>query len=161
MALEAFAAAVEAAGADALIVHARKAWLAGPVAAREPRHPAARLRSGVPAQGRASAAADRASTAASRTVEAAREHLAHVDGVMMGRAAYQEPWRLLAVDPLLFGEAAPFASAKDAVAGAHPYIERELARGARLHAITRHLLGAVPRACPARAPSAGIWRRRR
>ena len=38
------------------------------------------------------------------TLEAAREHLAHVDGVMVGRAAYQEPWRLLAVDPVLFGE---------------------------------------------------------
>ena len=52
--------AVEAAGVDALIVHARKAWLDGPVAAREPRHPAARLRPRVPAQGRASGSADRA-----------------------------------------------------------------------------------------------------
>ena len=60
---------------------------------------------------------------------------------MMGRAAYQEPWRLLAVDPLLFGEAAPFASPKSRAEALIPYIERELARGARLHAITRHLLG--------------------
>jgi tRNA-dihydrouridine synthase A len=54
---------------------------------------------------------------------------------------------LLAVDPLLFGEAAPFASLKDAALALMPYIERELARGARLHAITRHLHGlfhAVP-----------------
>ena len=68
-------------------------------------------------------------------------HLAHVDGVMMGRAAYQEPWRLLAVDPLLFGEPARFASPKEAAEALIPYIERELARGTRLHAITRHLLG--------------------
>ena len=60
---------------------------------------------------------------------------------MMGRAAYQEPWRLLAVDPLLFGEPAPFASPKAAALALIPYIERELARGARLHAITRHLHG--------------------
>ena len=40
------------------------------------------------------------------SLEQAQAQLAHVDGVMMGRAAYQEPWRLLAVDPLLFGEAA-------------------------------------------------------
>jgi tRNA-dihydrouridine synthase A len=66
---------------------------------------------------------------------------------MMGRAAYQEPWRLLAVDPLLFGDPAPFASAKEAGLALIPYIERETARGVRLHAITRHVLGlfrAVP-----------------
>jgi len=67
--------------------------------------------------------------------------------VMMGRAAYQEPWRLLGVDPLLFGEPAPFATPKAAALALMPYIERELAKGARLHSITRHVLGlfhAVP-----------------
>ena len=49
--------------------------------------------------------------AASAASQEAQRHLAHVDGVMLGRAAYQEPWRLLAVDPVLFGEAAPFAAA--------------------------------------------------
>ena len=66
---------------------------------------------------------------------------------MMGRAAYQEPWRLLGVDPLFFGEAAPFASAKEAALALIPYIEREMAGGVRLHSITRHVLGlfrAVP-----------------
>ena len=50
-------------------------------------------------------------------------------------------------DPLVFGEAVHFASAKDAAAALVPYIERELAQGTRLHAITRHLHGlfrAVP-----------------
>src|SRR5262249_52002545 len=60
---------------------------------------------------------------------------------MMGRAAYQEPWRLLTVDPQLFGVSAPFADAKAAAAALIPYIERELARGVRLHAITPHVLG--------------------
>jgi tRNA-dihydrouridine synthase A len=67
--------------------------------------------------------------------------------VMMGRTAYQEPWRLLGVDPLLYGEPAPFASPKDAALALIPYIERELGQGVRLHAITRHVLGlfrAVP-----------------
>ena len=68
-------------------------------------------------------------------------HLARLDGVMMGRAAYQEPWRLLAVDPLLFGEPARFASPRAAAEALIPYIERELARGTRLHAMTRHVLG--------------------
>ena len=65
-------------------------------------------------------------------LDAALEHLKHVDGVMMGRAAYQEPWRLLDVDPLVFGQAAPHASAKAAAAALIPYIERELARQVNL-----------------------------
>jgi tRNA-dihydrouridine synthase A len=72
----------------------------------------------------------------------ARQHLAHVDGVMLGRAAYQEPWRLLAVDPELFGEPAPFATMKDVFEAMMPYIEAQLARGTRLHSITRHFVGA-------------------
>jgi len=66
---------------------------------------------------------------------------------MMGRAAYQEPWRLLALDPLIYGTPAPFASPKAALEAFFPYVERELAHGTRLHAMTRHILGlfhAVP-----------------
>ena len=85
------------------------------------------------------------------TLEAVREHLAHVDGVMMGRAAYQEPWRLLAVDPLLFGETAPHPSMKESIEALYPYIERQLQRGVRLHSITRHLLGAFHAVPGARA----------
>jgi tRNA-dihydrouridine synthase A len=70
---------------------------------------------------------------------------------MLGRAAYQDPWRLLCVDPLLFAEAAPFATMKDALAAMTPYIERELVRGARLHAITRHFVGAFHAVPGARA----------
>ncbi len=145
-ALGTLARIVEAAGVQALIVHARKAWLAGlsPKENREvppldydrvfrlklahPKLPIV-LNGGV---------AD---------IEQARHHLDRLDGVMMGRAAYQEPWRLLAVDPMLFDAPAPFATPKQAAAALIPYIERELARGTRLHAITRHLHGlfrAVP-----------------
>jgi tRNA-dihydrouridine synthase A len=91
-------------------------------------------------------------------VEEALAHLVHVDGVMMGRAAYQEPWRLLAVDPLVFGADAPFASPREAATALVPYIERELAQGSRLHAITRHLHGlfrAVPGARAFRRQLAG------
>src|SRR5581483_6613382 len=69
------------------------------------------------------------------------------DGVMMGRAAYQEPWRLLAVDPLMFGEPARFASLDEVVKAFIPYVEEEIARGTRLHSMTRHIHGlfqAVP-----------------
>ena len=139
-ALESFAAAVEAAGVNALIVHARKAWLKG-LSPRDNRdippldhERVFRLKAahpGLPIVLNGGVA----------TVEAALSYVARVDGVMMGRAAYQEPWRLLAVDPLLFGEAAPLASVKDAARALLPYIESELSRGTRLRAMTRHLHG--------------------
>jgi len=156
-ALEIFVRAVEQARADALIVHARKAWLKGlsPKENREvPPLDYARVY-------RLKAAHPRLRIVLNGgigTLEAARTHLAHVDGVMIGRAAYQEPWRLLAVDPVFFGEDARFASAKEAAAGLIPYIERELAQGTRLHAITRHLHGlfrAVPGARAFRRQLAG------
>ena len=61
---------------------------------------------------------------------------------MLGRAAYQEPWRLLSVDPEMYGEPAPHATMHEAIEALMPYIERELAAGTRLHSITRHLVGA-------------------
>ena len=144
--LAAFAAHVVAAGTDALIVHARKAWLSG-LSPRENRDIPPldydivfRLKAAYPGL-------PIVLNGGVTTVEAAREHLHKLDGVMMGRAAYQEPWRLLQVDPLLFGEPAPFASPKAAALALMPYIERELSRGVRLHSITRHLHGlfqAVP-----------------
>ncbi len=145
-ALFAFAGAVKAAGANALIVHARKAWLKG-LSPRENREVPPldydcvyRLKAAHPEF-------EIVINGGVKGIEEAQAHLAHVDGVMMGRAAYREPWRLLQVDPALFGEAPPFASAKEAAMALMPYIERELAAGARLHAITRHVLGlfhAVP-----------------
>jgi tRNA-dihydrouridine synthase A len=156
-AFENFAGAVEAAGVDALVVHARKAWLKGlsPKENREVppldydrvyRLKAAHPRLPIVLNGGVA------------SVEEALSHLAHVDGVMMGRAAYQEPWRLLEVDAALFGDRPAFATAKEAALALIPYIERELAQGTRLHAITRHLHGlfrAVPGARAFRRALAG------
>ncbi|WP_081602377.1 tRNA dihydrouridine(20/20a) synthase DusA [Afipia clevelandensis] len=141
VALDTLGRAVIAAGSDALVVHARKAWLNG-LSPKENRdippldydrvyrlkaalpHVPIIINGGIP------------------TVAAAKEHLAHVDGVMLGRAAYHEPWRLLSVDPELFGEPSPHATMHEAIEALMPYIERQLAAGARLHSITRHLVGA-------------------
>jgi tRNA-dihydrouridine synthase A len=139
-ALGVFAETVERVGADALIVHARKAWLKGlsPKENREVppldydrvyRLKAAHPRLTIVLNGGIASLAE------------ARAHLDRVDGVMIGRAAYQQPWRLLGVDAAIFGCAPPFASLRAAAAALAPYIERELAEGARLHAITRHLHG--------------------
>ena len=145
-ALFAFAAAVETAGADALIVHARKAWLKG-LSPRENREVPPLDYAVVHRLKAAHPDFEIVLNGGIATLEQAQAELKYVDGVMMGRAAYQEPWRLLAADALLFGAPAPFASAREAALALVPYIEREIAKGARLHAITRHLLGlfrAVP-----------------
>jgi len=140
-ALDALARSVVTAGADALIVHARKAWLEG-LSPKENRDippldydRVYRLKAAMP---------DVAISINGGivSIEQAKAHLQHVDGVMMGRAAYQEPWRLLAVDPELFGAPASHASMHEAIESLFPYIETERARGTRLHAITRHMVGA-------------------
>jgi tRNA-dihydrouridine synthase A len=145
-ALDDLTRAVTAAGVDALIVHARKAWLQG-LSPRENRDVPPldydrvyRLKAAFPAL-------DVIVNGGVTSLERADEHLARVDGVMMGRAAYQQPWRLLSVDPQVFGEPGTFRSLKDVAEALVPYIARETARGTRLHAITRHVLGlfqAVP-----------------
>jgi tRNA-dihydrouridine synthase A len=141
VALDALAHGVVAAGVDALIVHARKAWLNG-LSPKENRDippldysRVYRLKAALPGvpviiNGGIASLAE------------AKEHLNHVDGVMLGRAAYQEPWRLLSVDPELFGEDASHATMKDVLEAMMPYIEQQLAQGTRLHSITRHLVGA-------------------
>src|ERR1700686_3254046 len=141
IALDALARRAVAAGADALIVHARKAWLNG-LSPKENRdippldyNIVYRLKASLPdvpivINGGIASLAE------------AKRHLGFVDGAMLGRAAYQEPWRLLTADPELFGEAAPHTAMKDVFEAVMPYIERELAQGVRLHSITRHFVGA-------------------
>jgi tRNA-dihydrouridine synthase A len=141
IALGALARRVVAAGADALIVHARKAWLNG-LSPKENREIPPldydivyRLKASMPdvpiiINGGIAGLGE------------AKAHLGFVDGVMLGRAAYHEPWRLLSADPELFGEAAPYAVMKDVFAAMTPYIEDQFAQGVRLHSITRHFVGA-------------------
>jgi tRNA-dihydrouridine synthase A len=145
-ALETLTQAVEQAGVDALIVHARKAWLKG-LSPRENREVPPLDYDRVYRLKAAHPELEIILNGGVETLEDATAHGNRLDGVMMGRAAYKDPWKLLAVDPLLFAKPAPFTTAKQALEALTPYIERELARGARLHAMTRHVLGlfqAVP-----------------
>ena len=156
-ALAIFAQTVERAGADALIVHARKAWLKG-LSPKENREVPPLDYDRVFRLKEAHPRLNVVLNGGIGGVEAALSHLDRVDGVMMGRAAYQEPWRLIAVDPLVFGEQGRFASPHEAAAALIPYIERELRHGTRLHSITRHLHGlfrAVPGARAFRRALAG------
>jgi tRNA-dihydrouridine synthase A len=141
VALDVLARGVVAAGADALIVHARKAWLNG-LSPKENRDippldydRVYRLKAALPD-------VPVIINGGIGSVAEVVRHLDHVDGVMLGRAAYQEPWRLLEVDPELFGEAAPYATMKDVFEAMFPYIEEQLAQGAKLHSMTRHFVGA-------------------
>jgi tRNA-dihydrouridine synthase A len=131
---------VIAAGCAALIVHARKAWLKGlsPKANREVPpldyglvHALKQRFPNVPVVLNGGLAA----------LSQMRGELERVDGVMVGRAAYQNPALLLYADPFFFDEAAPFAGAAAAFEAFIPYIEARLAEGVPLHAMTRHLLG--------------------
>src|SRR5262245_47602979 len=145
-ALDAMTQAVKAAGATALVVHARKAWLQG-LSPRQNRDVPPLDYGRVHRLKAANPEFQIVLNGGVPSVEAAAHHLAHVDGVMMGRAAYQEPWRLLAVDPLLFGVPAPFASSREAAEALIPYVARAVAGGTRFYAVARHVLGlfhAVP-----------------
>lgn len=87
------------------------------------------------------------------SLEEAQAHLAHVDGVMLGRAAYHTPALLGEADARLFGEG-DTVSAVEAVERYRPYMARELAAGTHLAAMTRHMLGLFHG-----APGARTWRR--
>ncbi|QCI66605.1 tRNA dihydrouridine(20/20a) synthase DusA [Phreatobacter stygius] len=143
--LDRLADAVVAAGVDALTVHARKAWLKG-LSPRENREippldydRVFRLKARLPDLPIAINGGIATLAAAKALLEPRGGVL--LDGVMLGRAAYQDPYLLIDVDPEIFGEPAPVASLDEAVEQLIPYAEAELGRGVRLSSITRHILG--------------------
>jgi tRNA-dihydrouridine synthase A len=149
-ALDALADAAVAARVDRLIVHARKAWLSGLSPDQNRRIPPLdyervyRLKLRFPTL-------ETVINGGVVTVEQARAHLTRLDGVMMGRAAYREPWRLLDVDPMLFGAPAPATSMRMVAEAMIPYVERETAAGVRASSVVRHMVGLFHRMPGARA----------
>lgn len=153
LALGQLAETVIAAGADALFVHARKAWLKG-LSAKDNRHIPPLDYDLVHALKRRFPDVPIAINGGLETLDQMRAELAYVDGVMIGRAAYQNPALLLDIDPVFFGEEAPVADPAQAIEAFIPYVEARLAEGIPLHAMTRHLLGLFNGRRGARA-----WRR--
>ncbi len=139
-ALDALVEAVLAAGADALIVHARKAWLQG-LSPRENRDVPPLDYGRVFALKRRLPGTPVALNGGLADWPAIAAAAPHVDGVMVGRAAYGEPAMLLAVDARMFGDARPSRGRLEALDEYLPYIQAQLAAGAPLHAMTRHVLG--------------------
>lgn len=76
-----------------------------------------------------------------KTLTECKEHLKHVDGVMLGREAYHNPWILSEVDSCLYGKNTPNQTREDVIRSLYPYIESQLAEGQKLSYITRHILG--------------------
>jgi tRNA-dihydrouridine synthase A len=139
-ALFAFAEAVKAAGATALIVHARKAWLDG-LSPKDNRTIPPLDYALVHALKRAHPDWPIILNGGLADVDAARAHLDELDGIMLGRAAYQNPELLIGVDPELFGEPAPVADGFEAIEAFMAVVARGLERGERLHDYTRHVHG--------------------
>ncbi len=151
--LTGFVDTVAAAGCGHFIVHARKAWLDG-LSPRENREVPPLHHDMVHRLKAERPELEIAINGGIVTLEDAEEHLHHVDGVMIGRAAYQDPYMLAPLDRMFFDASAPVKSRHGIVEDYLPYIEREVAAGAPLIAMTRHILGLFNGVKGARA-----WRR--
>ena len=152
--LDELADAVIAAGVDGIWVHARKAWLEG-LSPKENREippldydRVRRLKQRLPDVfvGLNGGIAD---------LDSASAELAGVDGVMLGRAAYQQPALLASVDRIIFHECGPIPAPEAVAEAMIPAIGATLADGAPLHRVTRHMLGLFHG-----RPGARLWRQR-
>ena len=137
---------VAEAGCEVFIVHARKAWLKG-LSPKENREippldyeRVYRLRAARPDL-------TIVINGGINSIDECETHLAHVDGVMLGRAAYQTPYLLAEVDKKLFLSTLPVPSRGEVLRQLVPYVERHLERGGRLNNVTRHILG-LYHGCP-------------
>lgn len=143
----------EKGGCEQFTIHARKAWLSGlsPKENREippldyPR--AYQIKKDFPQL-------TIAVNGGVKTLEETKEHLLHLDGVMVGREAYQNPYILANVDQEIFGLDKPVKKRTQVVEEMYPYIEKQLSQGAYLGHITRHMLGLFQN-----MPGARQWRR--
>jgi len=144
---------VIAAGCDVLIVHARKAWLKG-LSPKENRAVPPLDYGLVHALKQRFPKVTVVLNGGLSSLSQMRAELEYVDGVMAGRAAYQDPALLMEADKYFFGEEPPAASAAAAIEMFIPYVEARLAEGVPLHAMTRHLMGLFNG-----YPGARAWRR--
>ena len=148
-----FVEKVKNTGCRELIVHARKAWLSG-LSPKENREIPPLDYERVYQLKRDFPDLFISINGGIKTVEEMKAHLHHVDGVMVGREAYQNPSLLGIIDNALFYEHAPIITARQAVEKMLPYIEQQLSQGVYLNHITRHMLGTFQNCKGARQ-----WRR--
>lgn len=152
-ALFGFVDTVAQAGCRTFIVHARKAWLQG-LSPKENREIPPLRYELVYRLKQAFPALEIIINGGITTLEQCQLHLRHVDGVMMGREAYHNPWLLSQVDTLLYGEDAVIPDRQSVMEMYLPHVETQLAAGVALNHISRHLLGLFQG-----QPGARRWRR--
>jgi len=152
-ALRDFVGTLAEAGCDSFIVHARKAWLQGLSPKQNREVPPLRyqavyqLKQDFPGL-------DIIINGGITTLDQCADHLQRVDGVMIGREAYHNPWILADADRRIFGDSPAPLTRHQVVERLLPFIDRELAQGTPLQRITRHLLGLFHG-----QPNARAWRR--
>ncbi len=148
--LERFVRSVSEGGCRTFVVHARKAWLNG-LSPKENRNVPPLDYGRVYRLKRKHPELTIVINGGIGSLDEAAEHLDHVDGVMVGRAAYQSPSLLVEVDRRIYGDARPAMSLREAYEDMIPYCEAEMAGGGRLSAVTRHMLGLFQNTPGARA----------
>jgi tRNA-dihydrouridine synthase A len=147
-----FVTVVAEAGSDRFSVHARKAWLQG-LSPKENRNVPPLRYDEVYALKAALPHLEIEINGGIKTLDDAEVHLQHVDGVMIGRAAVDDPWIFADADRRIYGESS--TPEREAVAlGMIPYIEGHVARGGKVHHVTRHMLNLFRG-----RPGARAWRR--
>ncbi len=151
--LERFVRRVAAAGCDRFVIHARKAWLTGLSPKQNRTVPPLRY-SDVHRLKAALPGLAIEINGGFTSLAQVREQLQRVDGVMIGRAAYDDPFMLATADREVFGENAPAPTRRGVVEAMLPYIEQWRARDVALGTLTRHMLGLVNA-----RPGARAWRR--
>ncbi len=152
-ALARFVDSVAQAGCKTFIVHARKAWLQG-LSPRENREIPPLRYQVVHQLKRDFPHLELVINGGFKTLAQAQQQLVHLDGVMIGREAYQNPWMLVDADSRIFGDTTDMVARKQVVKRMLPYTEQQHAAGVPLHRITRHMLGLFQGQRGARA-----WRR--
>lgn len=138
--LRRFIDVVSATGCTTFIVHARKAWLRG-LSPKENREVPPLDYERVYRLKAAHPELEIVINGGIETIADARAHLDHIDGVMLGRAAYQNPAILAGVDRMIFGSASDGPTRAEALQAMVPYVEQHISRGGRLSNVTRHVLG--------------------
>lgn len=148
-----FVRVVSASGCNTFIVHARKAWLKG-LSPKQNREVPPLNYDFVYRLKREFADLNITINGGVKTLDAVAEHLQYVDGVMLGREAYHNPYLLIDIDRRFFNDVDSVMTRHEIIETLLPYIERELTDGVRLHSITRHLHGLF-----LGCPGAKAWRR--
>ena len=136
--LQRFTEIMLASGVEVLVVHARKAWLQG-LSPKENREVPPLDYARVYQLKREFPQLQVIVNGGISTVEQVRAHLAQLDGVMLGRAAYHDPFLLARIEAALYGT--PLPARAEVLRRIRPYVEAELRRGTALKHICRHLLG--------------------